>query len=82
MAHFYASIQGNRSERTCMGTAKSGIYGHVRGWNIGGKVLVNDYDGQDMVDIYITHGSNGGGLQEFLGRYSIDKDGTSIVKIS
>ena len=35
MSHFYASIEGNRSEATRCGTKSSGMQGHVRGWTIG-----------------------------------------------
>lgn len=64
VARFYASIQGNRGEATRMGTANSGIEGHVRGWNIGAKVEV-DVDpktGKDRLTVYRTQGSNGCGM--------------------
>ena len=62
MAHFYADIQGNRSGRTCMGTPKSGIHGHIRGWNLGVDVrgYVDKETGKDYFMIYRTSGSNGG----------------------
>jgi hypothetical protein len=61
MAQFYASIRGNRSERTCMGSKNSGISGHIRGWNIGAKVWIshNDQTEKDEVTVYKTGGSNG-----------------------
>ena len=60
MAHFYASIEGNRGSATRMGTKTSGISGHVRGWNMGIRVCgyVNS-DGQDAFKVYLTGGSNG-----------------------
>jgi len=60
MAHFYASIQGNRSERTCLGT-KSGILGHIRGWRLGGyvKLFYCPVIEDDGINIKITGGSNG-----------------------
>lgn len=84
MAHFYASIQGNRSGRTAMGTKNSGIEGHVRGWNIGGRVYVsyNEATGQDEVTIYITGGSNGGNGSKRLGTWTLNKKGTNYKKIS
>jgi hypothetical protein len=58
MARFYASIQGNRGEATRMGTPNSGISAHVRGWNIGAHVQVDDEDGEDVVFVRATGGSN------------------------
>ena len=60
MAHFYAEIQGNRGEATRMGTAKSGMRCHIRGWNIGIQVQIyQDKNGNDVVEVYHTDGSNG-----------------------
>lgn len=64
MARFYASIRGNRSERTCRGTLQSGIFGHIRGWSIGASVEMNDQNGEDKVIVRLTRGSDGG--QSFL----------------
>jgi hypothetical protein len=60
MAQFYANIQGNRGEATRMGTKNSGLSGHIRGWNIGAKVVMS-YDektGKDVCTIWKTSGSN------------------------
>lgn len=58
MARFYASIQGNRGEATRIGTASSGIYGHIRGWDVGVAVRANVIDGEDVLEVYRTEGSN------------------------
>lgn len=60
MSHFYAQIQGNRGEATRGGTKESGIFGHIRGWNVGIRVDVDHYaeKGQDVAEIRITGGSN------------------------
>ena len=60
MAQFYASIQGNRSEATRMGNKNSGITGHIRGWNVGGQVIMEHVNEQDICFIYATGGSNSG----------------------
>lgn len=59
MARFYASIQGNRGEATRIGSKDSGIEGHIRGWNIGGRVccFVGE-NGEDRVQISLTGGSS------------------------
>lgn len=71
MSQFYASIQGHRGTATRLGTKKSGIHGHIRGWNIGIEVdCLYDADKEkDVVRVYKTKGSNGGG-STFLGEFS------------
>ena len=59
MSRFYASIQGNRSEATRQGTPNSGIYGHIRGWDVGVEVEGAVINGNDVFHIYATGGSNG-----------------------
>lgn len=59
MSHFYATIQGSRGEATRTGTKNSGMFAHIRGWNIGVRVEL-DYDEEegDVVKIFLTGGSN------------------------
>ena len=60
MSHFYAEIQGHRGQATRCGSKDSGIFGHIRGWNVGVRVDV-DHDaneGQDIVTVRKTGGSN------------------------
>jgi len=60
MARFYAEIQGNRGTASRMGTANSGIQSHIRGWDIGVKVIGGvDENGNDVFHVYKTGGSNG-----------------------
>ena len=59
MARFYAEIQGNRGRATRMGTPKSGISSHTRGWNIGVHVFCGvGLDGKDYIIVEQTGGSN------------------------
>lgn len=61
MARYYAEIQGNRGRASRLGTAKSGISGHIRGWNLGCAVEVSPSDlDEDTLYVYLTGGSNGG----------------------
>jgi len=57
MAQFYAAIQGNRGEATRIGTASSGIEGHIRGWNCGVYVEGQTVD-FDSFDVTATLGSD------------------------
>ena len=59
MAHFYASIQGNRGEQTRTGTPHSGITGHIRDWNMGIRVIGScDTEKASEFKVYLTKGSN------------------------
>lgn len=66
MSQFYASIQGNRGEVSRQGSKKSGIRGHIRGWNIGVRVICRHIDGEDVCTVYRTGGSNGYEPDELL----------------
>ena len=72
MAHFYASIQGNKGEATRMGTKDSGIRGHIHGWDIGCEVLCtyNPRTDEDEVTIYLTSGSRGYHPKIHLGTFT------------
>ena len=42
-----------------MGTAKSGMYGHIRGWHLGVRVTMDiDEDGKDTCTVILTGGSS------------------------
>lgn len=71
MSRFYASIQGNRGQATRQGTPKSGIEGHIRGWDIGAKIScwVNK-EGKDVVQVAITGGSSDSGIKKDLGMFT------------
>ena len=58
----YASISGKaKTEATRAGTKDSEISGHIRGWNVGVKVLGSvDSNGKVSFSIFKTAGSNGG----------------------
>jgi len=59
MAQFYAEIQGNRGMASRMGTKTSGMWAHIRGWNVGVKVeCYHDDNGKDVIYVSATNGSN------------------------
>jgi hypothetical protein len=59
MAHFYGQMQGSRGETTRMGTKNSGLWAHLRGWDVGVEVRLDvDEDGHDTVTVWETGGSN------------------------
>ena len=72
MAHFYASIQGNRGEATRTGTKTSGIEGHIKGWSVGARVIVtyNEKTQKDEVKVYKTAGSSWSGSSELIAEFT------------
>lgn len=82
MARYYGVIQGNRGEATRMGSAKSGFWGHIRGWRVGAKVECRtdpkDAD-RDWVQVAVTHGSNGYGSDLHVADFKETKDGVEVV---
>jgi len=53
-----------------MGTPSSGIYGHIRGWDVGCAVHVTDRDGVDVVTVYRTGGSNEHHSRELIAEFT------------
>ena len=74
MSQFYASIHGNRGAATRQGTKKSGMTGHIRGWNIGVRVECYHTDGIDYVYVYKTSGSAGHGRDEKIAEFSYPEE--------
>lgn len=59
MARFYGSMTGQaKTEATRRGSAKSGVEAHVRGWEVGVRVIIRDVGGVDRLEVYKTSGSN------------------------
>lgn len=71
MSHFYGEMKGNRGESTRCGSKDSGIRAHIRGWNVGIRVLCY-YDeelGKDVCKVWETSGSNSMKQDKFIGSY-------------
>ncbi len=83
MAQFYASIQGNRGEATRMGTKSSGIEGHIRGWDVGVKVIIRHDEAtkQDVATVYVTSGSNGHSQSSHVGTFTTDNERGEPIEI-
>ena len=60
MSHFYGSMQGARKEQTCCGTKQSSMSAHIRGWDLGAKVLLwhDEESNKDHLRISITGGGH------------------------
>lgn len=70
MARFYGAIQGNRGEATRVG--HSSMYGHIRGWRVGGRVSmsIDQQTGEDVCTIELTYGSGNRGYSHTLGVFT------------
>ena len=82
MARFYANIKENRGGASRMGTKGSGMYGHIRGWELGAVVEMsyNKEKDRDEMEVFITGGSLDSGNKKWLGTYTRDESG-EIIKI-
>ena len=68
MARFIGELQGKaKTKASRLGTEKSGLIAHIRGWNVGVFIRCEvDEDGKDTLRIYRTKGSNNPTLQELI----------------
>lgn len=67
MAHFYGDLKGQaKTIATRRGSKTSGLSGHLRGWNIGVRVELTHRNGVDVIEVYQTNGSNGGGRDKLI----------------
>jgi len=66
MAQFYAEIKGNRGKASRMGTKSSGMWAHIRGWDIGVSVSCFHKNGKDHIVVWKTGGSNSSMNEDLL----------------
>lgn len=74
VARFYGIIKGrSKTAVTRLGSERSGLTAHVRGWNVGVFIRCEvDEDGKDTLRIYRTKGSNNPTLQELIAEIKED----------
>ena len=70
MARFIGYVQGQSGEASRIGSPRSGIRAQAQGWNVGVQVHGHADGDEDVFDIYMTGGSNGGGNRP-MGRIRI-----------
>lgn len=80
MAHFIARIKGTRGEASRLGTKNSGIRASAQGWDIGARIEIHHgaslgANGADIVNVYITGGSNARIPDQHLGAFRIGANG-------
>ena len=74
MARFIGELQGKaKTKASRLGTEKSGLIAHIRGWNVGVFIRCEvDEDGKDTLRIYRTKGSNNPTLRELIAEIKED----------
>jgi len=72
MSQFYGSIEGSRGKATREGSKASGMEGHIRGWNIGARVICSydEHSGKDTVKVYKAGGSGKPSSQELIAEFT------------
>ena len=66
MAQFRGTVEGNRGQASRLGHKTSGLTTTCNAWNIGVKCYADHRDGEDVIQIIITGGSNGARGSEIL----------------
>lgn len=85
MAHFRATIRGQRGEASRLGGAKSGLTANVNGWDIGVRVEAEvTKGGKDVLYVTVTGGSNGSRRTAIIARVmesgvTLARDGSNDI---
>ena len=76
MAHFIVTAQGQAGPTSRLGSKRSGITAHARGWDAGVRVVGSGdpTSDRDTFDIYATAGS-GSSDEAYIGQVTRDTDG-------
>jgi len=81
MAHFYGGVSGTSKTRaTRLGTKNSGLSAFVRGWDIGGNMVLRENNGKDYLSMAVDLGSNHPLNQIYIDA-AIEEDGKLHVRI-
>jgi hypothetical protein len=82
MARFFAEVQGQAGIATRIGSARSGIRSHTRGWNLGIAVYGTvDVEGNDCFGISASRGSHNPSDRILIGTVTLDDDGTPAMVV-
>ena len=79
MAHFRATVQGNRSEGSKLGTKSSGIRTTANAWDSGIKVYGQGTAKGNEFHVYANGGSNGR-RRDYLLCSLVEQDGNLVVE--
>jgi hypothetical protein len=82
MARFYGELKGARGRASRLGTASSGMSAHIRGWDVGVRVQLSmGPDGNDLVQIWATGGSNGLTNERLIAELTLASNGERLYRL-
>jgi len=67
MSRLYASIDSDARKTQATSRGHKHIDSHVRGWNVGVRIVARTVGEDDVFDIYATGGSNGAESDKLVG---------------
>jgi hypothetical protein len=71
MAALYGTLNGRaKTKATRCGSKNSPVTAHVRGWELGVETEARIVNGVEVVEVWLTPGSNGNGERISLGVYT------------
>lgn len=73
MSHFYGTMQGGAKEVSRTGDSVSGMQAHVRGWDVGIRVVCTYEDGHDVCRVWLTSGSRDTLPSKLIGVFTRDQ---------
>ena len=79
MAQYRATIQGMRGEASRLGSKASGMYVTVDGWHVGVRIQANHMQGEDVLHVTLTGGSNRHVCDKSLGIIKVVNDTVQFI---
>lgn len=82
MARFYGELwKASQEHRTVSrtGSANSPLNAHIRGWHSGVQIYCYAAGDEDILELYLTTGSNGNVREKFIGRVVVQNEKPVLV---
>ncbi len=79
MSHFYATIHGNRSQATRMGTPRSGMHSNTAGWKGCISVNIGESKGKDFYTVSLTPWGGSGGQSRVIAEGPLDANADEFI---
>jgi hypothetical protein len=78
VARFIATVRGQAGPASRLGSERSGIEAHPRGWRVGVEVVGHVEDGRDVFYVYATGGSDAACSRKLIGTVTESDSGPSL----
>jgi hypothetical protein len=84
MSRFYGRVRGQaKTEATRRGSANSQLVTECNGWDIGVRCIARPGKAdEDLIEIWLTGGSNGYNSTKPIGTVSLDNEGNLDIALS